>query len=173
MRLSLSLLCCLCLLGFSPAPPGDATMERVTGALMKALGSRLKQEMGEKGPVAAVTACSLEAMPLTRKVSAEHGLQVSRVTDKPRNPANRADEDDLAILAMMKRDQAAGSLKPLYRKDDAAYKPLVTGGLCLVCHGETRPPELQKVLDERYPDDQATGYQAGQIRGAIKVVTVQ
>jgi hypothetical protein len=41
----------------------------------------------------------------------------------------------------------------------------------MACHGpqESMSPELQKLLKERYPSDQATGYAAGQWRGLIRV----
>ena len=41
--------------------------------------------------------------------------------------------------------------------------------LCLVCHGENLAPQVEKVLDEYYPQDMATGYQPGQVRGAVSV----
>ena len=40
------------------------------------------------------------------------------------------------------------------------------------CHGEPAafPEQLTARLNELYPDDQATGYQTGQLRGAFRVV---
>jgi len=41
--------------------------------------------------------------------------------------------------------------------------------LCLTCHGTDLAPEVRSALQRFYPDDQATGYSAGQIRGAISL----
>jgi excinuclease UvrABC helicase subunit UvrB len=38
---------------------------------------------------------------------------------------------------------------------------------CLACHGKTLAPQVAARLKELYPDDRATGYAAGEIRGAI------
>ena len=48
-------------------------------------------------------------------------------------------------------------------------KALPTQELCLSCHGKENKvsPEVQAKLKELYPDDKATGYDSGQIRGAI------
>jgi hypothetical protein len=50
-------------------------------------------------------------------------------------------------------------------------RPLMVAPLCLNCHGpkETIKPEVRKVLSDRYPEDQATGFRDGDLRGAISV----
>jgi hypothetical protein len=50
-------------------------------------------------------------------------------------------------------------------------RPLIAVPVCLNCHGpgETINPEVRKVLSARYPEDQATGFQDGDLRGAISV----
>ena len=51
-------------------------------------------------------------------------------------------------------------------------KAIPTGGLCLQCHGTAIAPKLAEKLSELYPEDKATGYSEGEIRGAF-VVTRQ
>lgn len=43
--------------------------------------------------------------------------------------------------------------------------------LCLACHGtsETMPGPVQERLRIEYPHNHATGYSAGQVRGAVTV----
>ena len=50
-------------------------------------------------------------------------------------------------------------------------KALPTQGLCLNCHGseDKMAPEVKARLSELYPNDKATGYSEGQIRGALTV----
>lgn len=49
-------------------------------------------------------------------------------------------------------------------------KALPTGSVCLNCHGSNIKPEVQAKITELYPEDKATGYQEGQVRGAIVVL---
>ena len=42
--------------------------------------------------------------------------------------------------------------------------------VCLMCHGETLSQPVIDTLADYYPDDIATGYSLGQVRGAISLV---
>lgn len=42
-------------------------------------------------------------------------------------------------------------------------------GVCLMCHGQSLSEPVQQALRDYYPDDEATGYTPGQIRGAISL----
>lgn len=50
-------------------------------------------------------------------------------------------------------------------------RPIRAAGICLNCHGDPGEfePEVFSLLRERYPEDAATGYSAGQLRGAVSV----
>jgi hypothetical protein len=41
--------------------------------------------------------------------------------------------------------------------------------LCLVCHGETLAPEIAAQIAAQYPEDQATGFADGDLRGVFWV----
>ena len=41
--------------------------------------------------------------------------------------------------------------------------------ICLTCHGENLAQPVIDALQQYYPDDMATGYQLGQVRGAISL----
>lgn len=45
--------------------------------------------------------------------------------------------------------------------------------LCLKCHGQEQDisPNVKKLLNEHYPDDRATGYNVGDLRGTISIKT--
>jgi hypothetical protein len=51
------------------------------------------------------------------------------------------------------------------------YAPLMVAPLCVQCHGaaEALEPGVREILRDRYPDDRATGYAAGDFRGVIRV----
>lgn len=57
--------------------------------------------------------------------------------------------------------------KPVYRY----LKALPTQDLCVQCHGTTDkvPAGVQARLKELYPEDKATGFSVGAIRGAITI----
>ena len=44
--------------------------------------------------------------------------------------------------------------------------------LCLTCHGAALSPDVEAALAESYPEDHATGYSAGDLRGAFVVERV-
>jgi len=46
-------------------------------------------------------------------------------------------------------------------------EPIFMQPLCVTCHGQTIAPELAAKLGELYPNDQATGYVAGDLRGVF------
>ncbi|WP_439102857.1 Tll0287-like domain-containing protein [Congregibacter sp.] len=145
----------------------------------KELGGQLQQAMGRGGPVAAVEFCNEKALPITSAVSAKAGASVSRVSDRPRNPANTANDLELAYIADAKANLAQGlPVKPVVRDTDGkqvGFYPIVTGGVCLQCHGDENTQistETLSVIDALYPDDKATGYGLNELRG-IFVVSMQ
>ena len=106
------------------------------------------------------------------------GLAVQRVSTRPRNAKNAPDSLDRYALAGFERLKASGGLADsttlVVENLDGTrrlYVPILTGPFCLTCHGdqESLKPELRKILTQRYPDDRATGYAPGDLRGAIRV----
>lgn len=142
------------------------------------LKGALTRHMAAGGSSAAVTVCADSAQMLTAAVSSATGLTVQRVSARPRNAKNAPDSLDLYALAEFERMKASGALADSttvavgdprgYRR---LYVPILTGPFCLTCHGdqESLKPELRKILKQRYPDDRATGYAPGDLRGAIRV----
>lgn len=158
------------------AAPDDAALAEIGGtvsqALMDSLGTQLKAALEAGGPVAAVTLCQGVAMPLTEAAGQDHeGVSVRRTTLRPRNPANEPDDTDRAVLEAMVASQPP--VAEIRREEGAAryYRPLIVQELCLKCHGDPAgfPEELRETLAQLYPDDAATGYSLGELRGAIRV----
>jgi hypothetical protein len=158
------------------AAPVEPTAEQraraaaLIGELKKSLVGELTAAMGQGAP-AAIATCHTAAPALTAKVSRE-GAVVGRATRKPRNPANLATGWQAEALAHFEQLHADG--KPLagqsYTRVLAGGKlayaePLVVQELCLACHGQTLAPEVTARLAETYPQDRATGYAPGDLRG--------
>ncbi|WP_405231895.1 Tll0287-like domain-containing protein [Lentisalinibacter salinarum] len=143
--------------------------------LGKRLKSRLMESMGSEGPVAAIRVCSEEAPEIAREVSADAGLTVSRTSLKTRNPDNAPDARERAVLELWRNKVDAGTpaaaLEP-FASDGGAFlwmKPILVEPPCLMCHGSDVPEAVADAIAKRYPQDRATGYSAGDLRGAFVV----
>lgn len=171
-----------------PAPPPAAapTEEAIvaTGAaiarqLRENLVRRLTAVLDSGGPVAAIDVCADEALVLTDSIarSAGPGIVVRRTSERVRNPANEPDARDREALAAFRAELDAGRALPahLVQQDGEGgpryYEPLVAMPLCVQCHGPADGLDagVRRVLAERYPADRATGYDAGDFRGLIRV----
>ncbi len=152
--------------------------DSAAGALTRSLMSRVQAALQERGAAYAISFCSERALPITESVqdSLAGGLELKRTSTRIRNPANAPDELEQAALTYFISELAAGRPLPshhLQRTDGGwrYYRPIVVAELCTRCHGprEALEPAVQRVLAERYPDDQATGYIVGDFRGVIRV----
>ncbi|CAA0121314.1 Uncharacterised protein [Halioglobus japonicus] len=176
------ILIALLAVGYSQILSADTTNEHQKQAAALAdrfvgmLKPQLKQAMADGGPTNAIAVCADIAPEIADALSAESGWSVKRVSLKSRN-ASRAVPDtwEHDVLLDFDRRQAAGEapadlyvgevIKGQYRYMQAQ----VVEPLCLVCHGETLADDVQDTLQEYYPDDWATGYSLGEVRGAISV----
>jgi hypothetical protein len=140
------------------------------------LGKNLTKALGEGGAEYAMTFCNTRAIPLTDSMSMELNAKMKRVSDRPRNPNNEANADELAFITMLKQNLEHGQkpspqLKEMNGKM-VGYYPILTNGMCLQCHGipndNINTSTLQKIKT-LYPSDQATGYEDNQIRGLFVV----
>jgi len=164
----------------SPArQAADLAEPELAAAAARELGSRLKSRLvatlQSEGPVAAIDVCQVEAPEIAADVSAGAGLQVGRRSLKLRNPANRPDTRERAVLEGWQAAVAAGTAAtalPVHTEAGADFlwmKPIVVEGPCLTCHGEVLAEPVAAAIAARYPDDQATGYALGDLRGAFVV----
>lgn len=163
------------------APPASAAEAREAEALQRAnaaadaLGStlraRLLAAMSEGGPPAAVQVCADAAQGMAADVAREHGARVGRSSLRLRNPSNEAPEWVAEWLRAQGERPAAG-VEGFARVEDGharVLRPIAVEGPCVTCHGpsEAIAPEVAAILRERYPEDRATGYSAGDLRGAL------
>ena len=147
--------------------------EAIAMQLLSSLKATLMQKMRDSGPANAVKYCSLEALPLTQKISKDNNVEVRRTTLRPRNSKNGPDAIDTEVLEMWAGQKDRKSIKPEIRHDKGVgvryYRPLFIDAPCLTCHGSKIDPSTQNVLRELYPNDAATNYRDGELRGAAVV----
>ena len=96
--------------------------------------------------------------------------------DRPRNPANQANETELAYINMLKiKEEKQEVLPPSILIVDGkmtGYYPIQTARMCIQCHGTLGTdilPETAERLHLLYPQDKATGYGENQLRGLFVV----
>jgi len=150
-----------------PEPCAERALA-ATDELKRALKTRLMAAMRE-GPDAAVTVCADEAEAIRARVAEETGARIGRTSEGLRNPANAA-APEWARRYLAEPHRVDGAFAPWSERVDGeahAVAPLPTGGLCLTCHGAEVPPPVQANLDERYPEDRATGFAEGDLRGVV------
>lgn len=141
-------------------------------ATKTALGKNLMKAIQEKGPVGAVEFCNVKALPLTDSLSVMNNAIIKRVSDKPRNPDNNANEEELGYITYFKKIMAAGKEpKPIVKTENGEvnfYYPITTNAMCLKCHGKPNDqiqPETFRTLKNLYPADMAIGYDVNEVRG--------
>lgn len=142
-------------------------------AAFRTLSTNLKQAMQEGGVEHALQFCSVEAMPLTDSLSTHYDVQVRRASHRPRNPSNRADSLEMvSIRNYLQQIADEKELAPLIystRKGMVYHAPIrIPGQLCLSCHGQPGTDITESNLElirKLYPEDEATGFAVGELRG--------
>lgn len=146
--------------------------DRAVAALGKTLKGELMGAMKEGGPVAAIDVCNTKASGLTDKVGEDMGVSIGRTSLKLRNPENAKDW----VRPWLEKHDGMGAAKPMGTEERVGdtlrvIRPIGVEGPCLACHGpsENLSAEVKALLAEKYPEDQATGYAVGDLRGAFWV----
>jgi len=160
-------------------PPANEAEERAVAEardaaqhLGRTLRSRLMVAMQE-GPEAAIRVCADEAQALTVRAAEERNARVGRSSLRLRNPVNDGPEWVGAWLRNEGERPARGVEPSAGIASDPPVArfvaPIAMEGPCLMCHGppEGIPGPVRSVLAERYSDDRAIGYRAGDLRGAL------
>jgi hypothetical protein len=129
----------------------------------------------------AIAACNDKAPKMAAAASQNTGWAIRRVSLKNRNPKAVPDAWEQAVLEDFDRRRAAGESPANMEKAEIVaegdkrtlryMKALPTQGVCLNCHGteDKIDAKVKAKLTELYPNDKATGYSEGQIRGALTV----
>ncbi len=133
-------------------------------ALFGSLFAELAKAMGEGGPASAIEVCAEQAPAIAAQVGADRNLTIGRTSFKLRNPANTPPV--WADLALDERPE-----QPIFFADRSgrlgSLSPIRLASTCLQCHGSVDDiaPATRAALAERYQQDQATGFNEGDLRG--------
>lgn len=154
----------------------------VTQTFMDKLMGTMQQEMRAGGPTAAIKVCTEQAPAIAGQLSREHGWRVTRVGTRVRNPMlGMPDSWEQQVLAQFQQRKDDGeALKGMNHAEVVSepggryFRFMAAIGIqprCLTCHGplEQIPEAVRTLLSEHYPHDTATGYQEGDLRGAVSI----
>lgn len=158
--------------------------KKVAGQAFQLLSGQLMGAMAKGGPIHAIDFCSTRALALTSAVGSSNRVELQRVTHAPRNPANVANPLEVDLIARFQAELLGGTNPPMVLpapvlRTNASgarvfYAPIVLSNpLCLQCHGVPGREIAQATaaaIGERYPQDRATGFRVGDVRGLWKVV---
>jgi hypothetical protein len=147
------------------------------------LGSQLAGELAgalESSPVEAIRVCRERAPLIAAGLGRETGASVGRTALKLRNSDNAPLDWQQSVLESFAARIAAGASPASLEFTDTVdsggtverrwMKPIMTAPMCLACHGQTLAPGVAEALAREYPQDGATGFAAGQLRGAFYVI---
>ncbi|MBD1390448.1 DUF3365 domain-containing protein [Neiella sp. HB171785] len=161
-------------------PPKQTTLRAEAQQLVQQFGQRLKPQliksMQQGGPVEAIEVCASKAPAIAYQLSQSSGWQLKRVSLKARNQQTaQPDEWETEVLEAFNQQAAtAAPVTPLIadQLQPTRYRFMQAQPvepLCLHCHGKNLTPDIKASLKQHYPNDVATGYQLGQIRGAFSL----
>lgn len=163
------------------APPeavqaAEARAEQAADRLARALIDELQRAIAEGGPAHALQICRDAAESIRTDVSASEGLDIRRTSLRVRNAANAPDSWERATLESWADPavtpapvsavvESAGSVELRW------MRPIMLIDLCVNCHGpaDRLAPGVPEALARFYPYDEATGFSAGDLRGAFSV----
>lgn len=149
-----------------------ALVQQFSGSLQGALQSAIQ----EGGLTNAIEVCQVAA-PEMASDNSGGDWTISRTALKIRNPDNRPTAwQKLQLEAMQGQPVRNGRPVEVWQVSSAAEQPafkymsaIPTGGVCLGCHGDDVSAQVRGTLDELYPEDEALGFLAGELRGAFVV----
>ena len=145
------------------------------------LRQALQQEMAAHGAAAAVDFCRVQAPEIAEAVMAEYAVRLGRVAVpwRNRNPANAPFGWQAAALSqfqmMFDHGVPAADLSFVQRDNLPAdtqlrlIRGIAVEESCLACHGRKIAAPVAQAIVRNYPNDGATGFDVGELRGALWV----
>lgn len=139
----------------------------------------LKAAMASGGPTHAIEVCQQIAPGIAANISKDTGWEVSRTSLRLRNPSNAPDLWEQRVLKEFEQRVAQGEdakgiehhevVSSNGQRDFRYMKAIPTDEVCLTCHGKNLAPAIAAKLKDLYPQDEATGFAVGDLRGAFTI----
>lgn len=136
---------------------------------MDTVRHELMAAIEKHGHVEAINYCKNYIGDIVQDQKPEN-VHIKRTSLKYRNPENAPDSLEFLILNKYQKIKAEGGdlIPQLVQINQTThyFKPIVVQQACLSCHGQSEiSSEVFQKIKKEYPNDLATGYQFGDIRG--------
>ena len=151
--------------------------KEIAQATQKTLGTNLMQKMKKGGVQAAIPFCNSMANPLTEEMSKKYDVEIKRTSDKIRNESNGSTLQESEVIKQYKNLLSnKKDLTPMVKLDKSGkphfYAPILMQKKCLACHGtigKSITKQADSIIKTFYPNDIATGYNEGDLRGVWSI----
>lgn len=167
-----------------PVAGGELDARTATArGIVKEFATTLQGELGAAiksgGAVNAIVVCNTRAPAIAAGLSKKNQWTVARTSLKPRNAKNAPDAWETRVLKDFEVRKAKGEnpaqiehaeIVSSAGKREFRYMKAIAiapDAPCLACHGSAIDPKVGARLKTLYPQDQATGYKTGDLRGAF------
>ena len=155
------------------AQVSESDMARAAEALeplKRELRNALIGALKEAGAERAIEVCQLRAPEIARLTSTG-GAVVGRTSHRARNPENAPEAWMSGFLEEYLANPSDDEPRAVrLASGDIGYvEPIRMKGICMQCHGDRIEPAVKARLQALYPDDEATGFEKGELRGMFWV----
>ncbi len=139
----------------------------------KVFKSNIQAVASKEGLPGVVNFCHDNAKKLADSLGKVHNVVIKRTSHKLRNGKNEPDPGSKAVLEdYLKLQENHTSMEPVVKKGADGYvhfyAPIKLKKECLKCHGtpgKEIPEGIYKLIKTKYPNDEATGFKEGDLRG--------
>lgn len=155
----------------------EQTLQRLRQVMMLEMQTAM-----QAGVEQAIGVCRHLAPEIEEQIEKETGWKIRRIGLRVRNPENEPDTLERSMMMSFELRAMAGQGPELLRsarlldRDGTQtvhfMQAIPTFDTCLACHGKQIAPEVTTAINELYPQDQAIGYEVGDIRGAFSLYKV-
>lgn len=161
----------------------ESELQQQAKEKIKTFANNLKSELvaaiQQGGLEEGIRVCHHRA-PEIAALSSNDGWHLGRTSLKLRNPDNAPDSWEQSILEQFQRRfengervQSMTASAKVDTQQTKAYRymqAIAVEGVCLACHGQNISPTTHAMIQKYYPQDQATGFQNGDLRGAFSLI---
>ena len=151
----------------------ESDMARAAGVLeplKRELRTALIGALEKDGPERAIEVCQLRAPEIARLTSTG-GAVLGRTSHRLRNPENAPEPwmseflEEYLANPVDNEPRAVG----LASGGIGYVEPIRMKSICMQCHGDRIKPGVRDRLRALYPEDEATGFKRGELRGMFWV----
>ncbi|CUA87390.1 Tll0287-like domain-containing protein [Pseudidiomarina woesei] len=139
------------------------------------LSSELMVAMKAEGAVHAISVCNERAPEIAAGLSQNNNARVGRTALRVRNPNNAPTGEHKAVMQyfqarLAKEPNTVPEVLFTASNGEQHYmRAIPMQPQCAACHGSNIAPEVRNAIAQKYPNDQATGFEVGDLRGSFLI----